>query len=78
MAALTLLEDGANASIRMEQVLKDREDFLAHDGDWHMNQFQFPISLPWELRLNPGYASPCSNTDQCWVFGNCYLSVGFR
>ena len=42
MAALAVLEDIANGAIWRERVFRDREDLLAHDGNWLISCFRFP------------------------------------
>jgi len=49
MAALVILEDFANGAIRRECVLRDREDLLAHDGNWLISHFRFPRAICLEL-----------------------------
>ena len=40
MAALAVLEDFVNGAIGRERVFRDREDLLAHDGDWLISHFK--------------------------------------
>ena len=40
MAALAVLEDIVNCAIGRERVLRDREDWLAHDDNWLINCFE--------------------------------------
>ena len=49
MAALAVLEDFANGANRRERVFRDREDLLAHDGNWLISCFRFPRAILQEL-----------------------------
>jgi len=40
MAALAVLEDIANGAIQRKRVYRDREDLLAHDGNWLIRRFE--------------------------------------
>ena len=40
MAALAVLEDIENGTIRRKCVFRDREDLLAHDGNWLISRFE--------------------------------------
>ena len=40
MAALAVLEEISNGAIGRKRVFRDREDLLAHDGNWLISRFE--------------------------------------
>ena len=45
MAALTVLENIANGAIQRKHVFREREDLLAHGGNW-LSRFEGNITVP--------------------------------
>ena len=40
MAVLAVLEDIANGAIGRKRVFRDRDDLLAHEGNWLISRFE--------------------------------------